>query len=62
RGNVRVQCLGVRDEFVSHGKPDILREHLGLTPAGIVAAVQQLLSHEAPRTRPKLALWEIPGG
>ncbi|APC08721.1 1-deoxy-D-xylulose-5-phosphate synthase [Neomoorella thermoacetica] len=44
RKGIRVRCLGVKDEFVHQGKPAILREHLGLTPAGIRAAVQALLA------------------
>jgi 1-deoxy-D-xylulose-5-phosphate synthase len=64
RGMVRtrVQCLGIKDQFVRQGKAAVLREHLSLTPAGIVKAVQQVLEGEPMLTRRKLGTREISGG
>ncbi|WP_258359202.1 1-deoxy-D-xylulose-5-phosphate synthase [Moorella sulfitireducens (nom. illeg.)] len=59
---VRVQCLGIRDQFVSHGKPAELREYLGLTPEGIVKAVQQVIEEEPVLDKRKFGTREIYGG
>lgn len=44
---VKVKCLGIGDIFVTHGKPDVLREHLGLTAPSIAAEVERLLKGES---------------
>ena len=62
REKTRVHCLGVKDVFVRQGKPALLREHLGLTPAGIAAAVQQLVPERAFPARRKKVAGEISGG
>ncbi|MDN5361969.1 MAG: 1-deoxy-D-xylulose-5-phosphate synthase [Moorella sp. (in: firmicutes)] len=59
---VRVECLGIRDSFVPQGKPGLLREHLGLTPAGIKAAVQVLLQGEPALSRKRSQSRGIWGG
>lgn len=46
RESTRVKLLGVKDKFVQQGKPSVLREQLGLTPAGIKKKVLQLLQEE----------------
>lgn len=62
RKGIRVRCLGVKDEFVHQGKPAILREHLGLTPAGIRAAVQALLAETPVLHRRRNQTKGISGG
>ncbi|MDK2820068.1 MAG: 1-deoxy-D-xylulose-5-phosphate synthase [Clostridia bacterium] len=62
RENVKVQRLGIGDEFIQHGKPKILREHLGLTSSGIKKAVQNMLKNRRSFTRQKLNIKEIYGG
>ncbi|WP_338823282.1 1-deoxy-D-xylulose-5-phosphate synthase [Moorella humiferrea] len=59
---VRVHCLGIDDKFVGHGKADVLREHLGLTPAGIAASVQEALAGRKKTVARKLSAREISGG
>ncbi|MBE3572320.1 MAG: 1-deoxy-D-xylulose-5-phosphate synthase [Moorella humiferrea] len=59
---VRVHCLGIDDKFVGHGKADVLREHLGLTPAGIAASVQEALARRKKTVARKLSAREISGG
>ncbi|TDA67799.1 MAG: 1-deoxy-D-xylulose-5-phosphate synthase [Clostridia bacterium] len=43
---IPVNCLGVPDVFVRHGKPESLRQQLGLSPEGIAARVRALLVTE----------------
>jgi len=40
---VKVKNLGIRDIFVEHGKPEILREKLGLTAPAVAQEVESLL-------------------
>lgn len=40
---IPVSCLGVPDVFVRHGKPEILRRELGLSPEGIAARAKELV-------------------
>ncbi|PKM81365.1 MAG: 1-deoxy-D-xylulose-5-phosphate synthase [Firmicutes bacterium HGW-Firmicutes-14] len=44
--NIQVKCMGIADEFVSHGTPDILRQKYGLTSQGIISHVREMLSGE----------------
>lgn len=44
---VKVKCLGIGDIFVTHGKPELLRERLGLTAPSIAAEVERLLKGES---------------
>ena len=59
---IRVECLGIKDSFVPQGKPRLLREHLGLTPAGIKAAVRVLLQGEPALSRKRSQSRGIWGG
>ena len=50
----RVTSIGIPDQFVEHGKPDILRANVGLTPEAIVKRVleeirEPALSRESSR-------------
>ncbi|HYP47403.1 MAG TPA: 1-deoxy-D-xylulose-5-phosphate synthase, partial [Thermoleophilaceae bacterium] len=40
-GRVRVLRIGLPDRFVTHGKPALLREEVGLTPDAVAAQVAQ---------------------
>jgi 1-deoxy-D-xylulose-5-phosphate synthase len=40
-GSTRVLRIGLPDEFVTHGKPALLREEVGLTPAAVADRVAQ---------------------
>jgi 1-deoxy-D-xylulose-5-phosphate synthase len=40
---VAVKRVGLPDQFIEHGAPDVLREKYGLSEEGIVAAVKSLL-------------------
>jgi 1-deoxy-D-xylulose-5-phosphate synthase len=46
RENTRVRRLGIKDEFVQHGKAAVLREKLGLTAAGIEQEVLLLMQQQ----------------
>lgn len=41
---IPVSCMGVPDIFVRHGKPEILRHELGLSPEGIAARARELIA------------------
>lgn len=43
---VKVKCLGLEDAFVTHGKPQVLREHLGLTAPRVAVEVEKLLQSQ----------------
>lgn len=40
---IKVRCVGVRDGFVTHGRPGVLREYLGLVPSAIADRVEALM-------------------
>jgi 1-deoxy-D-xylulose-5-phosphate synthase len=40
-GGTRVLRIGLPDRFVAHGKPALLREEVGLTPAAVADRVAQ---------------------
>jgi 1-deoxy-D-xylulose-5-phosphate synthase len=40
-GGTRVLRIGLPDRFVTHGKPDLLREEVGLTPEAVAERVAQ---------------------
>jgi 1-deoxy-D-xylulose-5-phosphate synthase len=46
----RVIRFGVPDRYVTHGKPDLLRAEIGLTPERIAASVEGALQPGALRT------------
>jgi 1-deoxy-D-xylulose-5-phosphate synthase len=42
----RVIRFGIPDEYVTHGKPALLREQIGLTPEAIAARVTEVIGAE----------------
>lgn len=44
--SVTVECIGIADEFVTHGNTDRLREHVGLTVENIVDKVKNLIKKD----------------
>jgi 1-deoxy-D-xylulose-5-phosphate synthase len=42
--------FGIPDRYVTHGKPALLHEEVGLTPAAIAEAVEAALTHRALRS------------
>ena len=40
-GSTRVLRVGLPDRYVTHGKPALLREEVGLTPAAVADRVAQ---------------------
>ncbi|HEY5038287.1 MAG TPA: transketolase C-terminal domain-containing protein, partial [bacterium] len=44
----QVKVVGIPDQFIEHGKPQLQREHCGLEPAQVVVEVKKLLKHETP--------------
>jgi 1-deoxy-D-xylulose-5-phosphate synthase len=42
--SLRVERFGIPDRYVTHGKPDLLREQIGLTPERIAKRVQASLA------------------
>lgn len=50
---IPVKRLGISDEFVTHGAPEILREKYGLSTANIVSEVSLMLSGETKVQRKK---------
>ncbi len=49
-------CLGVPDEFIEHGTPAILHDHIGLTADGIVKAIR---TSKYFQSKPKTSLADI---
>jgi 1-deoxy-D-xylulose-5-phosphate synthase len=45
-GHARVIRFGIPDAYVTHGKPNLLREEIGLTPEAITEAVVQAIEAE----------------
>ncbi len=43
-GRARVLRLGLPDRFVTHGKPALLREEVGLTAQGVAARVAETVA------------------
>jgi 1-deoxy-D-xylulose-5-phosphate synthase len=43
----RVIRFGIPDEYVTHGKPNLLREEIGLTPEAIAQRVVQAIGAES---------------
>lgn len=41
--NIEVRNIGVKDNFITHGSPSILRQQIGLTPEGIVEAASSMV-------------------
>ena len=41
-----VKQIGIPDEFIEHGKPQLQREHCGLEPQQIAAEVKKLLGRQ----------------
>jgi 1-deoxy-D-xylulose-5-phosphate synthase len=48
--SARVIRFGIPDRYVTHGKPELLREEVGLTPARIAEAVAAALEHRVLRS------------
>jgi 1-deoxy-D-xylulose-5-phosphate synthase len=46
----RVLRFGIPDRYVTHGKPNLLREEIGLTPARIAESVAAALEHRVLRS------------
>jgi 1-deoxy-D-xylulose-5-phosphate synthase len=46
----RVIRFGIPDRYVTHGKPDLLREEVGLTPARIADRVAAALDRSVLRS------------
>jgi 1-deoxy-D-xylulose-5-phosphate synthase len=46
-GETRVIRFGIPDHYVTHGKPNLLREEIGLTPEAIAARVVQAIGAES---------------
>ena len=46
-GQTRVIRFGIPDEYVTHGKPNLLREEIGLTPETIAERVLQTFEAES---------------
>ena len=46
-GETRVIRFGIPDSYVTHGKPTLLREEIGLTPEAIAARVVQAIGAES---------------
>jgi 1-deoxy-D-xylulose-5-phosphate synthase len=46
-GETRVIRFGIPDRYVTHGKPNLLREEIGLTPEAIAARVVQAIGAES---------------
>jgi 1-deoxy-D-xylulose-5-phosphate synthase len=44
-----VKQIGIPDEFIEHGKPQLQREHCGLEPAQVAEEVKKLLRSQAHR-------------
>ena len=47
-GLVPIRTIGLPDEYIEHGKPQIIREKLGLEPARVVETVRELLNRRSP--------------
>ncbi|HEV8290246.1 MAG TPA: 1-deoxy-D-xylulose-5-phosphate synthase [Candidatus Norongarragalinales archaeon] len=52
QANAKLKILGIPDHFVEHGKESILREKVGLHPAGIAAAAEALVHGKTPTPSP----------
>src|SRR3954447_4591664 len=46
-GDTRVIRFGIPDRYVTHGKPNLLREEIGLTPEAIAARVAEAIGAES---------------
>jgi 1-deoxy-D-xylulose-5-phosphate synthase len=46
-GSTRVIRFGIPDEYVTHGKPNLLREEIGLTPEAIAERVVRVIGAES---------------
>ena len=46
---VPLKILGLPDEYIEHGKPQVIREKLGLEPSGVVDSVREFLAHHLQR-------------
>lgn len=58
---IPVRCLGIPDEFVSHGPADRLRDQFGLSTEGLVSEVEQMVSEGSRRRKnPEIKLASQP--
>ena len=47
RGGLGVTRFGIPDRYVTHGKPDLLRQEIGLTAEAVAGAVEEALGSGA---------------
>lgn len=56
-----VRSLGVRDQFITHGKPSLLKERLGLSSSGIRDVVLKMCMEDKGRQRKPMSREQISG-